>query len=177
LTLQNYRELDRGTAYFHAHAVTLFEKYSRNGVIDQTVWLEKILWASTCYRLVNKIETFIGFGGIPEIQDWTAFKNYFVNFDASKSKFTGAHQTMGEQRYCDTMDWLSKAKIIRFANEIFRKSQNRKVRECVEVLTAIPNIGRFLAWQITCDLLESRCLHPCKENDYATLGKGADGKF
>lgn len=175
---QNYRELDRGTAYFHAHAVNLFEKYSRNGVIDEKFWLEKILWGSICYRLVNKVETFLEFGGIPEIEQWPNFEHFFLNVDTEriKFKFTGAHQTMGERRYIETMSKLEQATLKDYANKIFHKSKARKLKDCCEIIETLPNVGRFLAWQIACDLLESKCLAPCSENDYATLGKGSDGK-
>jgi hypothetical protein len=156
--------------------VNLFEKYSRNGVIDEKLWLEKILWGSICYRLVNKVETFLQFGGIPELEQWPTFKHFFLNDEKIKCKFTGAHQTMGERRYIETMSTLDEASLKDYANDMFQRSKARKLKDCCKILETIPNVGRFLAWQITCDLLESKCLAPCSENDYATLGKGADSE-
>lgn len=55
--LQNYRELDRGTCYFRSQILDLWDKYQP--VMHQNAWIEKVLWASVCYRIVNKIETFV----------------------------------------------------------------------------------------------------------------------
>lgn len=38
---------------------------------------------------------------------------------------------------------------------------------------SIPNVGNFFAWQILCDLLESKVLGPNTDNQWACLGPGA----
>lgn len=82
---------------------------------------------------------------------------------------------MGERRYCETMNILDHNSTMGYANMIIQKSKAGELKKCCDILEMIPNIGRFLGWQIACDLLESKCIYPCVENDYATLGKGAEG--
>jgi hypothetical protein len=56
--VQNYRELDRGTNYFRAKILEVWEQTSVHGPMGREAWIQKVLWASVCYRLVNKIATF-----------------------------------------------------------------------------------------------------------------------
>jgi hypothetical protein len=47
------------------------------------------------------------------------------------------------------------------------------LEKCVDILSEIHCVGDFFAWQISCDLMESKCLGGCGENDWAVLGPGA----
>ena len=62
-----YRELDRGTQYFRSN---LIRCRSRVGGGSSRYDLEEVLWDSLCYRLVNKIETFVRFTKIPNREEW-----------------------------------------------------------------------------------------------------------
>ena len=44
---------------------------------------------------------------------------------------------------------------------------------CQAILLRIPNVGDFFAWQILCDLLESKVLGSNTDNQWACLGPGA----
>jgi hypothetical protein len=135
-----------------------------------------MLWASICYRLVNKIETFALFGGIPEIEQWHCFQRFFQNVDKNKlpTKFTGAHNVCGERRYLEIMNMLTQKHTLEdYANKIYHMANAGKLEDCCKLMRGLPHVGPFFAWQVTCDLLESKCLFPCHENDYAELGPGA----
>jgi hypothetical protein len=57
---QNYRELDRGTAYFHDQALKLWDDSTHGGkTISRQEWVEKVLWAAALYRLLNRVDTFL----------------------------------------------------------------------------------------------------------------------
>ena len=168
--LQNYRELDRGTNYFRAQMTTLREKYSDDGHL---LWLGKVLWASLCYRLVNLIETFQSFGGIPEACDETIFiKSIKKQMNKGKAVFTGAHQNMGLLRYQKTIKYVAKS-LEKLAKGVFEANSDHDLEQCYLVINDIDNVGPFFAWQVTCDLMECACLSNCTENDYAKLGNGA----
>ncbi|KAI2496911.1 hypothetical protein MHU86_17604 [Fragilaria crotonensis] len=166
----NYRELDRGTNYFRDQMLQLREKYP---TVGRQVWLSKVLFASMCYRLLNLIETFEAFGGIPEPGAVSKFLTSIrETMKAGKIAFTGAHQTMGFDRYNDTMHDVVKS-LNKLASDIFNADLRKSLRDCYHEVTSICNVGPFFAWQITCDLMECGCLPNCTENDYAKLGNGA----
>jgi hypothetical protein len=112
-------------------------------------------------------------------------------FEKGIVAFTGAHITMGFVRYCQTMTllWKDHAKLLQdVAHAIcmacdnkttwhLTKKRTTTLQQCFHAVKSnIPNVGRFLAWQVICDLMESRCLDPCTENDWTELGPGAKCK-
>lgn len=199
--LQNYRELDRGTCYFRSQILDLWSSSSRPDMI-QSAWIEKVLWASVCYRVVNKIETFeVSFqprsaritctcectshaclcktiiqalGGIPTREEWTIFQSKFRKLPPPV--FTSAHLNPGVNRYLEAMQFL-KTNVSSKAVKLFEASQARDLEKCFNIIREIPHVGNFFAWQVTCDLLESKCLAPCTDNDWTMLGPGAKSRF
>ena len=58
-----YRELDRKTIYFKRQMTIL--KINKSKVSENL--LKEVLFKSILYRLLNKVETFLGFGEIPSL--------------------------------------------------------------------------------------------------------------
>ena len=180
--LQNYRELDRGTNYFRAYILDLWDKYNKNGQVSHLKWIELVLWASTCYRLVNRISTFEDFGCIPEMSDWMRFQSFIkkASMDKNKKVFTDAHMTGGMKPFLNAMSGLRKgngSQVQKVSREILECLQNNNLEGCFEAVKNINGVGNFFAWQVVCDLMESQCLKPCGENDWTQLGPGAKSKF
>jgi len=46
------------------------------------------------------------------------------------------------------------------------------LKKCTEALQEVPGVGEFFAWQVTCDLLESRILS-ADENNWVLMGPGS----
>jgi hypothetical protein len=86
--------------------------------------------------------------------------------------FTGAHQTIGRDRYLDTMNSLWEndgAFLTKLAVQI---SKAADLRTCYNTVLQVRNVGKFLAWQVICDLMEARAVH-FAEDEWVKLGPGA----
>ncbi|KAL7486084.1 hypothetical protein ACHAW6_011682 [Cyclotella cf. meneghiniana] len=168
-----YRELDRGTSYFRGNLIR-HRTRSNGSHCGAGYNLEEVLWDSICYRLVNKIETFERFGSIPYRREWNAFvhgtlKPLWKGYDIV---FTGAHQTIGRDRYLDTMNSLCEndgAFLKELAGQISRAAD---LRTCYNTVLRVRNVGNFLAWQVICDLMEARVVR-FAEDEWVKLGPGA----
>jgi hypothetical protein len=164
-----YRELDRGSAYFR-------QQIHRKSAAGK---LESVLWLSTVYRLMNKIETFEGKlagggqweRGIPSQSEFADFSLYLTQCMKKKvAVFTSAHQNSGLKRYIETLQGLS-TDLDKYCARL-RKSKN--MESCFYEVKKLPNVGNFFAWQIMCDLIESRALPQAfGEHEWVALGPGA----
>lgn len=169
----NYRELDRGTQYFHLHIIKLFNKYKN---ISYYSWMRKVLFASYVYRQSNRIQSFIDIGYIPEETNIQNFINKMMKFkENGKIFFTGAHQTTN-YKSCEK----AILNILNNDNKILHTICNelcnaKKFKECIFIIKKLPNVGKFFAWQMFCDLYESKCFYLIPES-YCELGPGAIGK-
>ena len=194
-----YRELDRGTSYFHSQILNRWDKFGPN--ISQAKWIEIVLWASYCYRLVNRVESFMDctgklpkgetpsltsrFNGIPALEEWPVFRGLVIKCQKGDGRarvskfFTGAHQTCN---FSDYVHWMNEAhasegihlKLV--ALEVHHAAKLGDIEGCHQVIAErLKGCGDFMAWQITCDLLESKCLPKCESNNFCVLGKGAKG--
>lgn len=144
--------------------------------ISHKDWLSKVLWSSLCYRLMNKIETFQSFGGIPEVHQDKKYLTFLTKaMNRGVKLFTGAHLNMGLDRYKSTMQEVVRnlAKLVDPIVTAHDEAGHDALQECYRTINSICNVGPFFAWQVTCDLLECRCLPNCQEDDFAKLGKGA----
>jgi hypothetical protein len=148
-----YRELDRGTMYLRKQ----LNQTDLKGVsidkdnIDSNL-VSKILLKSIVYRLINKVETFMDFGGVPDMETFPKF----VKFLHDKKKqgsviFTAAHQVMGFVRLMKTIDYVEK-NINDLSSKLVSAAQKKSLKMSQTVILTIPNVGDFLAWQILCDL-------------------------
>lgn len=165
-----YRELDRGTQYFRAN---LIHHRSNSPSSENGFKLEDVLWDSLCYRLINKIETFESYGRIPCREEWKDFERRTLEslWNNNEIVFTGAHQSMGKHRYLTTMTslWKQDGKLI---NDLATKILSAaNLKSCYHALLQVENVGKFLAWQVLCDLLESHVI-PFSEDDWVQLGPG-----
>jgi hypothetical protein len=194
----NYRELDRGTCYFRSQMLERWQASKEN--CTHLEWIEIVLWASLCYRLVNKIESFHQLGqvggtkqaqsptsqwnrGIPTLEEWPVFKEMIRKCQSHHGFvfFTGAHQTCNLSSYISWMDLLhtKEGQLLKStANTIYQGlqgefGQQQGLSKCVKAITTIKGCGDFLSWQVSCDLVESQCLTSCDITNFCVLGKGA----
>lgn len=188
-----YRQLDRGTAYFRAHVLKLWSDHVKEGAaaaaaaVSRPKWLVQVLWASYCYRLINKIESFQSdpdctdpnptttMGGIPSMDQWPQFRKLVQQAkEENKVVFTNAHQTCGFDRYIEQLDQVHKEpqKL-----EAVAAKSCQGLEACFRAIRSeLPGCGQFMAWQILCDLTEANCLpKELPDADFCVLGNGAEG--
>ena len=104
------RELDRGTMYLRNH---LNQTDLKGFAIDKDNidgnLVSKIFFKSIVYRLINKVETFMDFGGVPDIESFPKFLKFLRDKRNEGSViFTAAHQNMGFDRLMKTFDFVKK---------------------------------------------------------------------
>ncbi|KAL3776597.1 hypothetical protein HJC23_005797 [Cyclotella cryptica] len=168
-----YRELDRGTTYFRGNLIRHRTRWDSSDC-GAGYNLEEVLWDSLCYRLVNKIETFDRFGSIPHRGEWKAFVNETLQplWTSEETVFTGAHQTVGKDRYLHTMNslWENDGAFVKeLAVQI---STAADIKSCYSSVLRVKNVGKFLAWQVVCDLIEAKAIR-FTEDEWVKLGPGA----
>jgi hypothetical protein len=198
----NYRQLDRGTAYFHSQILDRWSRWSTSSSRRQSStmttradWFQQVLWASYCYRLVNKVESFFRgnaaaadynnannknsspsiptdkcFGRIPTIDEWPEFKKLALKTREKKlTFFTGAHQTCSFSNYILWMDTVhdNPERLQQVAHVNANDDAYKSTLEsCFHAIhLQLPGCGTFLSWQIVCDLLESNCFSPKVRRD------------
>ena len=169
-----YRELDRGTMYLrnHLNQTDLKGFTIDKDNIDRNL-VSKILFKSITYRLINKVETFMDFGGVPDIETFPEFFKFLQDKKKEGSViFTAAHQNMGFDRLMRTFDYVKK-NIKSLSSKLVSAAHKRSLKMCQTVALTIPNIGDFFAWQILRDLLECKVLGWNTDNQWACLGPGA----
>ena len=168
-----YRELDRGTMYLRHQLNTDLKELSmdKDNIDDNLV--SKILFKSIIYRVINKVETFMDFGGVPDMDNFPIFLEFIHKKKSERCViFTAAHQVMGFKNLIITLDHLVK-EIGNLTSKLVIAAQNRSTKNCHAVLLKIPNVGDFLEWQILVDLLESKVLGLNTDNQWTCLGPGA----
>ena len=169
----NYRELDRGTAYFHAHVMEL--RNSRDEWTRED-WLLEVLWASYSYRCVNRIESFEKCG-FPSRDNPSGFIKRARRYQANSEKafFTAAHQTTYFGKYVENIKEVLKsdAALLHKITGIVLKTDEKE--DWHKALKNLHGVGDFLAWQIFCDLHESGCVEVKEDDFYCKLGPGAGG--
>ena len=168
-----YRELDRGTIYFRKEIIrTTLKGHIISDKISQKL-VEEILFKSIIYRLINKVETFMDYGGIPGI---TSLAKFLLHLKEKKESgttiFTAAHQNMGLSRLLKTFEYVKK-NISSLTSQVITGAHEKSSRKSFKAILTIPNVGDFFAWQILTDLLECRVLGELTDNQWAALGPGA----
>ena len=123
--------------------------------------------------MINKVETFMDFGGVPDTDTFPKFMEFLHKKKSERCViFTAAHQVMGFKNLLITLDYLVQ-EIGNLTSKLVIAAQNRSTKNCHAVLLKIPNVGGFLEWQILVDLLESKVLGLNTDNQWACLGPGA----
>ena len=168
-----YRELDRGTAFFHAHVLKLRE--AKKEWSDQE-WLETVLWATYVYRQVNRVETFTEIG-IPSMDQVSDFKVKAEKYGETASFFTGAHQTTTFGAYLTGLRAMSRTDGLLLKQTANKLLAATTVIECLVILESLRGIAEFMGWQLFCDLRECGCLTHCAGDDFCRLGPGAQSEF
>jgi hypothetical protein len=134
-----YRELDRGTAFFRAHVLDLYESKDK---WTQEEWLTAVLWSSYCYRQVNRVESFKD--GFPDMNDLSKFIRSMekIRKDAKKgdgvSFFTSAHQTTNFVQYEVSLKKVAKDKGALLKNVVKRIYEALDLREMQQAVEELP---------------------------------------
>ena len=176
-----YRELDRGTQYFQnclLNTTLAGYKPDLDG-LDEAI-IKETLWKSVVYRLTNKVQTFKKLGGIPPVEEYKRFQKGFMRLfelgsksnDPRDKAFTAAHQNNGARRYFESLEVVRKDLDV-LTKKIIKEAKRRSAKGVFEVLRAVQGCGNFFAWQILCDLTESRVLGSVTDNQWTKLGPGA----
>jgi hypothetical protein len=164
-----YRELDRGTAYFHEQILRLLEE---RPTWTRSEWIKEVLWRSFVYRQVNRVETFKKLGGLPALCDLDKFRIQVLRWPGDLPFFTGAHQTTNYETYVDNL--LAGEKLLDTIVDEFCDPYSDPATY-FEQLKRLPGISHFLGWQILCDLQESNCI-TMDTTTFCILGPGAKSK-
>jgi hypothetical protein len=170
-----FRELDRGTAYFHSAVVALAraDPRFRTRSVRRREWLGAVAWRSYVYRLVNRIET-LEATGFPD-RDEASVREFAGRCqriaDSGAKVFTGAHQTSS---LSNLPTYLVKSLGIWDAS-VAALAAARSHDERMGALERLPGVSRFFGWQILCDLEESGCFEGAVTTADVQLGPGAVG--
>lgn len=164
----NYRELDRGTQFFRA---TVLEMLDDNCDANLREWTRKVLFASYVYRQVNRLESFVETGFPDEFKLAKYFNKVKKLKERGERFFSAAHQTTNFSKFEQFLKQAT-AKNSKMLEKVCDAISNAEgSKDCIEALQKLPGVGTFFAWQILCDLQESRCVH--FEDGYSLLGPGA----
>ena len=168
----NYRELDRGTAYFRSHVLTY-----RAGLTKPQL-LRRVLFDSYLYRQINRVETFAVTGFPLENSIELFIQKLDEILKGGKPVFTAAHQTTHvkrlQQRLNDvTIRDPNSNNLLDNVFEDILKSVGKA--SIVNALKQLPGVSHFTAWQILCDLQECHCVAIDDSDNFCELGPGAQG--
>jgi hypothetical protein len=158
-----YREADRGTVWFRKEVEPRLHG-------DRLEKLSDLLWFATAYRLLNRLDTFKDFGGLPPREDKGHWLRFLKERMAGGHKiFTGRHLNIGFAKYEAALDY----------SDVHNLGLSQRVgsaiylQQVVKTLETVPGIGTFFGWQIACDLLESGRLQVSDADSWVHLGPGA----
>ena len=164
-----YREADRGTVYF---ADQLGQRLHG----DRFEKLCDVIWFSVAYRLLNRLDTFKDFGGIPASEDLTRWLRFLRERMAGGHKiFTGRHLNIGFAKYEAALEFTVKTMLSDGVTKGLADDVRdaAKLQDVVKAMERIPGVGTFFGWQITCDLMESGRLNVVDADAWVHLGPGA----
>jgi hypothetical protein len=170
----NFRELDRGTCYFRSQVLLRWETGSYRNRSD---WIKVVIFTSFVYRQSN-LMTFQDYGCIPSIQNWSHFEDWLKargslpppDFDTGACR--SSRITTFLRRVGDLLKFDSE-RLKLTARSIVEASEAKKLNDCFDVLKELPGRDELLAFQVLCDLLESRCLGGCTEYDWIKLSSAS----
>ena len=120
-----------------------------------------------------KVETFMDFGGLPTQEGFSSFQAFLAEKkNAGEVIFTAAHQNMGFDRLLKTLTYVKK-NCASLTSRVIEAAERKSLKMAHKRLLTLPNVGPFFAWQILCDLLETRVLGDNTDNQWTCLGPGA----
>lgn len=173
-----YRELDRGTLWYLQNILPKFVmKFDVNNGKVKMSWLKDLVFQTTIYRLLNRIETFEEVG-VPKLttfdpEDFEAKLRVIAN--RGEPVFTSAHLTCPCPKGVDKIGGYMLAvndlhKKIKTITSAIRASETLK--GVFSALREVHCVGAFIAYEVCCDLMYSKAI-PFVENDWANVGPGA----
>ncbi|GMH64686.1 hypothetical protein TrRE_jg6842 [Triparma retinervis] len=200
-----YRELDRGTRYFRGQikrslSVDVKAAQALN-VEPKKHRLRSVLWSAFIYRRANNIDTWMALGGLPAYPydeerrgGVRKMKERFAKVNESNEGFFArCHiDSGGMKKYKADIEFLMKVRkggkqnltnLECYADGVSKalekgSTDDDRIKGVCEAINEMPGIGDFFAWQITCDLMESRVLtlgdgRVISSSSYCRLGPGA----
>ena len=176
-----YRELDRGTCFVRSEFCKLLLRHRDQKKEGKSVkpmqrreWIQKLLWASFCYRQSNLIEPFCNFGGIPTTEELDYFLDYVNQVEKDEPDkedffFNRVYSTPGFEGYKANLARAVQANHWVLKHLAGKLAKSDTVKGCwVWMQRFLPGVtqdkGNDIAWQVTCDLLEAGCLLCTSDN-------------
>jgi hypothetical protein len=166
---------DRGTAAFHALLRA-----------QRVTSLPGVLWASLVYRRLNRLATFAAWRGgrLPLPADAAAWAAWAAQRGAEPGApplFTGKHQQSGGlDAYLSTVRGLAGLDTPPAPGFPHAKALAAALAACPGAREAhgtlkahVRHVGDFIAWQVTCDLVEAGVLPRAADDAWVALGPGA----
>ena len=136
-----YRELDRGTMYLRKCLLQdELKDRAPSNTIDQEL-VHSVLFKSVVYRLINKVETFMDFGGLPTPKDFTTFLKFLAEKKSQNEViFTCAHQNMGYERLLKTLHFARKNSAS-LASQVIKAAENKSLKMAHKTLLSRGSSG------------------------------------
>lgn len=161
-----YRQLDTGTVWLRR---MLNGDIKGSGLIDDP---ELIVFNVIWYRLFNRWEHARDLGFV---QSYKKVENYITKcFRQGKKIFTGAYMTTGVSFEDKYVTYLQACKEI-WDNKIHIVSlcKMNSMEVVFHKLLQHWMIGKFVAYELVCDLRFTKVLNPVDQNTWCNLGPGA----
>ena len=136
--------------------------------------MAKVLFKSIVFRLIDRVETFEDFGGIPNLKK---LRPDFVDFVKERRKrnevtFSKEHINSGYDKLFKSYEYVEE-NISELAKEVMFAAQKRSIKKCRDVIMKIPCVGDFFSCQILFDLLDCKVLGQNTDNQWVHIEKGA----
>jgi hypothetical protein len=153
---------------------------------QQPRWVCIVLWHSYIYRLVNRVESFIGvpFPRLPQrgMSSEAEISQYILKVECYKQDpdvrfFSNAHEICGFRKFYKALrdvTVLNKQRGSKFYTVLDELVCCLNQSQRLETLQLLPQVGPFTAWQIYCDLCEAGCFLMGPE---VLLGPGSKGMY
>lgn len=135
--------------------------------------MAKVLFKSIVFRLIDRVETFMDFGGIPKLEELQKF----IKFIKRRKKqglsiFSIDHVNIGVDRTIKCYEYV-KENFSKLTKDIIVAAKERSMKKCRDVIKGIFGVGNFYSCQILFDLLDCKVLGPNTDNQWVHLDLGA----
>lgn len=175
-----YRELDYGTIWYMKRVVPWSKKSlppSQRNKLNKKI---NLIWMTVMYRLINRVETFEEVGLIQFLHWDSGWRKWKERFEKRERRdeciFTNAHLTLpthtpGQtklEKYFEVLHDFHENKLYDVVEGIH---QAESLEEVFNVLLKIDCVGRFIGYEICCDLILCGAI-PFTENDWVNPGPG-----
>jgi hypothetical protein len=153
-----FRQLDRGTIALHN---ALRHETNIRNIITTIGWYRLFNW----YKHIEHL----GVCSYPELEE------YIIDIDRKDGRvFTSAHMTTGVSGEAKAFTYLRASKMFfDFADEIEKACETDSMEQVFKELLHFYMVGKFVAYEMVCDLRFTRALHPTDILSWANIGPGA----